>query len=268
MSSPFPDLGVPIPRDLVPLPRAASLLLWTGAYLRGDVGPDDAVEIALGAGHRQRTVGGADLFDWMTQLRRLPLAQARLVLPQPGRIAGLIGPPAAITRALTAQQAIVVTAAGIAEHTLLPEVEEMESSGADAARRLEVTWSLVPGDGRQVPPPANSSGAREELLHALRRAADSSAHLDLVPEEPIPQAALPPDWTAAGLPRHVPGPARHLLTLAARTLLLTRAELAAAPSVPTAGGAAARERILRELAEASREALVDQVGALTAAELA
>lgn len=264
MSEAFPDLSPQIPRDLVPLPRAASLLLWAGAYLRGDVGPDDAVSIAHGAGHRRRGAEGEDLFDWMTQLRRLPLAQARLVLPQPGRIAGLIGPPAAITRAVMAEQAIVVTAAGLGEHTLIPEVEEL---GADGTRGVEVTWSRIPGTAAQVAPPANSSGAREELLRALRRAADGSTHLDLVPEEPIPQAALPAGWTAAGLPRHVPGPARHLLTLAARTLLLTRTELAAESAAPSLSGASRREQILRELADASREALVDQVTAVVDAEM-
>ncbi|MFC0674312.1 hypothetical protein [Brachybacterium hainanense] len=260
----FPDLAPQIPRDLVPLPRAASLLLWASAYLRGDVGPDDAVEIGLGAGHRHRAGGGADLFDWMTQLRRLPLVSARLVLPQPGRIAGLIGPPSAISRALLAEQAVVVTAAGLAEHTLVPQTEVL---GADAARGVEVTWTQIPGTGAQVPPPAYSAGAREELLRALRRAADSAAHLDLVPEEPIPQASLPPDWTAAGVPRHVPGPARHLLVLAARTLLLTRAELAEGSSAAGLSGELAREELLRDLADAAREALVDQVNLLAAAEL-
>lgn len=80
-------------RDLVALPRTAVLLLWSAAYLRGDLGPDDAAELAYGADRSRPAPGGEDLFDWMTSLRRLPLAAPRLVLPQPGRIAGLVGPP-------------------------------------------------------------------------------------------------------------------------------------------------------------------------------
>src|SRR5699024_3677367 len=37
-------------RDLVALPRAAVLMLWTAAYLRGDLGPDDASQMSYGVG--------------------------------------------------------------------------------------------------------------------------------------------------------------------------------------------------------------------------
>src|SRR5690606_17153510 len=108
-------------RELVHLPRAAVLMLWTAAYLRGDMGPDDAAQLSHGVGRSGPSGHGEDLFTWMTSLRRLPLAQLRLVLPVPGRLAGLVGPPTAIGQALEAEQAIVVTAAGIADHTLVPE---------------------------------------------------------------------------------------------------------------------------------------------------
>src|SRR5690606_37991512 len=80
-------------RDLVALPRAAVLMLWTAAYLRGDLGPDDAARMSHGVGRSGPSGEGTDLFEWMTALRRLPLAQLRLVLPAPGRLAGLVGPP-------------------------------------------------------------------------------------------------------------------------------------------------------------------------------
>src|SRR5699024_5888316 len=95
-------------RDLVALPRAAVLMLWSAAYLRGDLGPDDAAQMSYGVGRSGPSGEGEDLFEWMTGLRRLPLAQLRLVLPVPGRLAGLVGPPAAIGPALEAEQAIVV----------------------------------------------------------------------------------------------------------------------------------------------------------------
>src|SRR5699024_10834643 len=106
-------------RALVALPRAAVLMLCTAADLRGDLGPDDVAQMSYGVGRSGPSGQGEDLFTWMTSLRRLPLAQLRLVLLVPGRIAGLVGPPAAIGPALEAEQAIVVTAAGIADHTLI-----------------------------------------------------------------------------------------------------------------------------------------------------
>src|SRR5699024_5946602 len=82
-------------------------MLWAAAYLRGDAGPDDAAELSLGVGHHAVGGEGEDLFDWMTGLRRLPLAQLRLVLPRPGRIAGLVGPPSALPAAVEAEQGVV-----------------------------------------------------------------------------------------------------------------------------------------------------------------
>ena len=73
-------------RDLVALPRAAVLMLWVSAYLRGDMGPDDAAQMSYGVGRSGPSGEGEDLFAWMTGLRRLPLAQLRLVLPVPGRL--------------------------------------------------------------------------------------------------------------------------------------------------------------------------------------
>lgn len=134
-------------RDLVALPRTAVLLLWSAAYLRGDLGPDDAAELAYGADRSRPAPGGEDLFDWMTSLRRLPLAAPRLVLPQPGRIAGLVGPPPAIAAALQAEQAVVVTAAGIADHTLVPALIPEDDPHGRGAR---VRWSATPP--RSAPP--------------------------------------------------------------------------------------------------------------------
>ena len=118
-------------RDLVALPRAAVLMLWTAAYLRGDLGPDDAARMSHGVGRSGPSGEGTDLFEWMTALRRLPLAQLRLVLPAPGRLAGLVGPPPVVPLALEAEQAIIVTGAGIADHTLVPVLTPVEVEGRE-----------------------------------------------------------------------------------------------------------------------------------------
>jgi hypothetical protein len=253
-------------RDLVALPRAAVLMLWTAAYLRGDLGPDDAARMSHGVGRSGPSGEGTDLFDWMTGLRRLPLAQLRLVLPAPGRIAGLVGPPPVLPLALEAEQAIVVTAAGIADHTLVPVTTPVEVEGRDVTA---VTWVQVEAPlGAQVPPAASSGSARAELLRALQRTAQGSVDLDLVPEEPVEPARIPRGWVSTALPRHVEASAAHLLVLASRTLLLTRSEIDEGHGhTVDLSEALARRGLLDELHEASRSALVEAVERIVLAEL-
>ena len=245
-------------RDLVALPRAAVLMLWVSAYLRGDMGPDDAAQMSFGVGRSGPSGEGEDLFGWMTALRRLPLAQLRLVLPAPGRLAGLVGPPAAIPLALEVEQAIVVTAAGIADHTLIPMISPVEHDGRAASA---VTWARVPAPvGAQVPPAATSGSARQELLHALRRAANGSVELDLVPDEPVEPARIPSSWISTALPRHIDSSAAHLLVLASRTLLLTRTEIDEGHGHTVhLAEALARRGLLDELHEVARGALIEAV---------
>ncbi|MGP9536965.1 hypothetical protein ACT3SP_03090 [Brachybacterium sp. AOP43-C2-M15] len=252
-------------RDLVALPRAAVLMLWTSAYLHGDMGPDDAAQMSFGVGRSGPSGQGEDLYAWMTGLRRLPLAQLRLVLPVPGRLAGLVGPPSVIGPALEAEQAVVVTGAGIADHTLVPVITPVEHEGRPVSA---VTWLRESAPvGAQVPPPASSGSAREELLHALRRAAEGSVELDLVPDEPIEPARIPPTWISTALPRHVDRAAAHLLVLAARTLLLTRTEIDGGHGHTIhLAEALTRRGLLDELHEAARSALVEAVERIVAEE--
>src|SRR5690625_6306556 len=65
----------------------------------------------------------------MPGLLRQQHAQLRQDLHRPGRIAGLVGPPTALPAAIEAEQAVVVTAAGIADHTLVPEIEPVADRG-------------------------------------------------------------------------------------------------------------------------------------------
>src|SRR5690625_6299840 len=60
-----------------------------------------------------------------------------------------------------------VTAAGIADHTLVPEIEPV----ADRGRRgFEVSWSRFDAPLGQHVAPAAAGGAREELLREIGRA--------------------------------------------------------------------------------------------------
>jgi hypothetical protein len=264
---PDPDAQGPQPDpDALALPRAAALILWSAAYLRGDIGPDDAAVLSQGGGHRQVLDGGEDLFDWMTGLRRLPLAQVGLVLPMAGRISGLVGPPEAIASALESEQAIVVSAAGLADHTLVPLAGGL---GPDGTRGTLVSWRRIAARSGAVAPTASSGGARETFLRALQRAASGTLELDLVPEEAVPLQSLPATWTSVPLPRHVGPAAEHLLTLASRTLLLAEQELAAgSPHTRALSEDGQRREVLRTLRDEARDALAETVGLIIADELA
>lgn len=244
--------------ELLALPRAAVLMLWAGAYLRGDAGPDDAAQHALGTGKDRPGAEGVELFDWLTGLRRLPLVQLRLVLPVPGRIAGLVGPPTAVQAALAAEQALVVTAAGIPDHTLVPEDTPVSSLQGPIAL---VDWMQYPAPlGANLAPASSSGTAREQLLRVMQRVADSSQDLDLVPDEPIPARNLPSGWARTMPPRHVTAADAHLLTLAGRILALSAQELrAGSPTARALADDQARRRLLEELRDAAREALVETV---------
>lgn len=241
------------------LPRAAVLMLHAASYLRGDAGPDDVAQLSLGTGLDQNGAEGVELFDWLTSLRRIPLVHLRLVLPLPGRIAGLVGPPEAVEAALACEQAVVVTAAGLPDHTLVPEVTPISS--VDGPIGL-VDWMHYPAPrGASLPPAASSGTAREQLLRVMQAAARSTVDLDLVPEEPIPADELPLGWTRAVPPRHLEATDAHLMELAGRILVLTGRELVAGS--PHARGLAdgeARRRILEQLRDAAREALIETVG--------
>lgn len=249
-------------RDLVPLPRAAALMLWAGAYLRGDIGPDDAAIAARGSGHRHAEISGEDLFDWMTGLRRIPLVSLQLVLPVPGRIAGLIGPPAAIGAALEAEQAIVVGAAGLADHTLVPAAEPI---GSEGMRGVHVQWErFAAPPGAATAPPMLGGSARRDFLRSLHRAASGTVALDLVPEEQVELASLPPGWTATLPPPGLAPSDQQQLVLTARTLLLAGQELLSPGTARALAEESARAQVLRQLRDGAREALAETVGGIAA----
>ncbi|MDV3296256.1 MAG: hypothetical protein LOY01_10640, partial [Brachybacterium paraconglomeratum] len=159
-----------------------------------------------------------------------------------------------------------VTGAGIADHTLVPVLTPVEVEGREVTA---VTWAKVEAPlGAQVPPAATSGSAREELLRALRRTAEGSIDLDLVPEEPVEAARIPPSWISTALPRHVDGAAAHLLVLASRTLLLTRSEIEEGHGhTIDLSEALARRGLLDELHEAARAALVEAIERIVLDEL-
>lgn len=250
-------IPVGVPREPLLLPRAASLMLWAAACHRGDIGPDDAAALALGARRTGVDAEGEDLFDWLTALRRLPLPQLRLLLPRPGRIAGLVGPPSAVAEAISAGQAVLVAAADLADHTLVPHEREELGIGPDGEAGPVVQWRRHPAPPGRSVLPADGTG-REQLLRALRRAASSSLDWDLVPEEPVEDARAPHGWAPTLLPDHLEPTLVSQLTLAARTLILVEDELVAGnPQAVILAEKDLRRDMLEEMRDAAAAALID-----------
>ena len=240
----------------LPLPRAFALALWSAAHVRGASDLEAAVRAAHGTGHRHEDHAGADLRAWIAETSELPGIRVAPLLPRPGRILGLVGPPAAVSAALDAGQALVVSALGHAEHTLVPRTSTIGGPGDEG---IVITWERhrAPLGATVAEPPHGS--ARPALLAALRRAADSSTHLDLVPDEAIGHERLPADWTTVEIPHDIDPADAHLLVLAARTLALTEAELEDDDDARTLHDDARRTAILRELRDAAGDALVEGI---------
>jgi len=166
----------------VPLPRSASLALWTGACLRGSVGPDDAAAAIRGEDPQHLVVGWPEHpepFD----LTRLPAAIAalreptvRLALPAPGDPLGLAGPPAFNAEAVDAGEAVLVVSLGAA-YGLVPEED---------ART--VLWRCHPA---QVPPLLDPGEASRTLRQVLITATAELVRLDVASWQPeIPDLML------------------------------------------------------------------------------
>ncbi|WP_058234016.1 hypothetical protein [Devriesea agamarum] len=270
--------------DLVALPRVSALSLWTAAYLAGQIGPDDALDQARGHGHRHEHVTGEDLFEWMVHRRQGPAKLLRVVLPVPGRLAGMQGPPEAVRDALKNAGALIVHDGQQSDHVLIACTEIV---GSADDQLLQVTWKKyqvaepqpvvrsgpalsasapvpVVGDAQSHrvitnAPIADSmhvAQSREIFLRSLRHAAASMRAADLVPDEPVHPGLLPDTWVACELPSGSTDGHEHLLRIVSRTLLLT-AE--AATSLPSPGMSAQdcehHRRVLRDLAGDARDAL-------------
>lgn len=230
---------------------AGRFAAWATAWLTGRVSYDAALD-ALTADTAATVVGlpdcenGAPLGAALSALRGLRETRFRLVLPVAGDVAGLPALPRLTGPALAAGQA------AIGERlALVPE-----RAGPEA-----VTWTAVPLDGARSAPPVEGSlhSAAGVLDLAVRDAARTLATLDLgrwhpeVPAllaglaGPAPRPCLPPD--------HDPLAAQ-ILTRAERLAAIVDLAMADAPGAAvTSAQMADRDRALRPLSSAVREAI-------------
>jgi hypothetical protein len=221
------------------------LAAWLGAWLRGEVAPDDVVG-RLGVGAHVVTglpdaAGAEPLLLALGTLRRLGTTAAAVALPAPGDPVGLAGPASFNSAALEAGEAVLLDGAGLG---LVP----VTVGGA-------VEWRSAPAaTAPWIDFAEASTGLRSTLLDVTRRLVD----LDVASWQPeIPDAlmnvrhrpppALPPSYDG----RRVDTVERALLCLD-----LVRLATEVESGALTAHDVELRQSALVELDRAARRALV------------
>ncbi|ABW11671.1 conserved hypothetical protein [Parafrankia sp. EAN1pec] len=241
--------------DLPASPRSGVLAGWGNAWLAGLVGLDDVitqVHEALG-GSAPHTVGDEPLVLGLGALRRAGAERMRLVLPVPGDVSGLPGPPDVNRDALTAGEALVV----IGPTPPLVLVPTVIVHGPAVEGGLEsVHWRVLRA-GRVPPPPAGLRAADHELSVAIRQTTAALVDLDIASARPEVLALLRDRGEPEPGPGLGPGypPNAHAL-LARAERLAELLELAARDdgAAVTATEVSRRSAALRGLSAAVRRA--------------
>jgi hypothetical protein len=231
--------------------RSGPLAAWTSAWFQGELGPDEVID-AVTLDDAPHLVSGialdlVPLLDVLAMWRRAATS-VRLVLPVPGDVRGVPGPPEFIAAAIEAGEAACGGELGI-----VPEVTEYYPSSAPPT----VVWhayviGAVPPDYVQL------ADVQYELTSAIRDAASALAAADVAGGAADIADALR-DARRAGeflnLPPKFPSRAVALLAQAERM----QAVLELAADDPEGGavdrfGMSARDTALRSLAAAVRRA--------------
>jgi hypothetical protein len=145
--------------------RCAQLAAWGSAWLAGAAAFDDVLDAVTGTGRHVGGPGfgpgpnpvGAALAGW----KQAGSSVLRLVLPVPGDVRGLAGPPSFRTAALTACQAVYGRDFGL---TVLPGRDTPSSAGR------ELIWHRA--DYSELPPdPVSMADAEHDLTESIRETA-------------------------------------------------------------------------------------------------
>ncbi|MDQ1670880.1 MAG: hypothetical protein QOE40_2941 [Actinomycetota bacterium] len=230
------------------LSPAARLAAWGGAALTGDVSLDDAADAVAGPhdpGHRLFGLGaeqaGVNLAYALGRLRADGARALRLVLPRPGDVGGLPGPPAFNEKAVARGEAVLTV--GGPPQAILPE-----GRGA---------WTLhqVVADKRT---PLSLRDAERAVNQVMREATQLLLSLDVARWEPAAAEVLLHQSARATrplLPSTTSPQAHHVLTLSQRLLGIVEVARRSDGAALTAAATAARAQALRELEAAARHGL-------------
>jgi hypothetical protein len=242
-----------------PLPRAALLVLWGNAHLRGGAALDDAAAHVTGLDALHRVVGVPGDPDpvgvgvALGRLRTAGVEALRLVLPEPGDATGLPGPTSFTADAVAAGQvAIAVGPPGSPSLALLPT--SASSDHGDVVR-----WDVV--DVLQTAHPyglPTLSEAERSLAETMTEATEALAALDLARGRDDVAGrlrALEQSVSRMELPASLPPRAQRSVVGAARLLGILEVAAGSPSAAVTAAETAARDATLRPLRRAVRHAL-------------
>lgn len=261
------------------IPRSALLAAWAGAVAAGRVPTADALSAVAGADEPHQVQPGpgfsappslpvpdpgylSDLLVLLGAAGESAPVQVRCVLPTPGDVRGVPGPPDLLAAAVDAGECVLVEGLpgerGPTSVALVPEVEEF---GPEGDVGVSVVWQAWQADPVVGTPLATSVAEADMAFRlALAEATDDLERLELSSWRPDATAGLRGRGT-----RGQPLPP----TLGTRSLrLLDRAErvmaiLAVAEDDPggtvTGWEAGRRSASLAELSRATRAAVVAAV---------
>ena len=229
------------------LTAAGRLAAWGTAALAGRVSPDEAADAVAGprdAGHRVAGLPGeagpVTLAYALGRLRSLGVTGLRLVLPRPGDVSGLPGPPAFNAAAVEHGEAVVVV--GGSPLGLLPE-----GRGGWQAHQVEP-------DGRT---PLSLHDADRDLTRATREAAELLARLDVARWDPAVAEVLTGRSRSrpSALPQDAPAQAHQVLDRAMRLALIVELAGRSEGAAVSTSEMQARTQVLRDLDAAARRAV-------------
>jgi hypothetical protein len=231
--------------------RSGPLAAWSTAWLAGQAASDEAIRAvtAADAPHRVCHPGGelAPLGQLLIEWRRVA-SQVRLVLPVPGDVRGVPGPPAFRDAARDAGEAVI---GGVL--AVVPAVTSHYPSSAPTT----VLWQCFEVDPSPADP-LSVSEAQADLTEAIRACASALAGLGRASWANEPPPALADARRAGEYVNLPPGHPPRAVRLVAQAERL-QAVLDLAGTDPTGGavtqtGMAARAAALRPLATAVRRA--------------
>ena len=229
------------------LSSAGRLAAWGSAALSGAVSPDEAARRGARSprpGHRVVGLPGeaadVNLPYALARLRSLGATGLRLVLPRPGDVSGLPGPPSFNERAVGRGEA-VLTVGG-------PPLGLLDETGG--------TWSVHPVE-LDLRTPLTLPDASRALNGVMREAAAVLARLDVARWEPAAAEVLAARSRSVRpvLPLSADPNAHPVLEQALRISAIVELARSGDGGAVSASEAAARSAVLRDLDDAARRAV-------------
>jgi hypothetical protein len=247
--------------------RPGALTAWGSACLRGEASPDQTGDAVRGGDAMHRVVGlpGDDrpttVAVAVARLRALGASSLRLVLPEPGDLTGLPGPPSLSAPALAAGSAVLTVGPIEAAHLAL--IPAVSPSGAGEI----VTWDVAPVS-RSVPPSGlpTLGEAERQLAEVMRDATETLDLLDVArgrDEITARLAELDRGLRGLDLPSSLPARAQRLIVSGTRLMTIVAIADESDGSAVTAAVATARAETLRPVRTAARYALCAGYSALS-----